>query len=108
MRKIYGIWFVRRMLPILALETAVIGAVALFMQGFIKYGHLINNTLYRWSHHPVSNMGSFWLEAFMHTELVMKALLAATVVVLGLLARDAFRTVRRMGGNFLATRRVTY
>lgn len=96
MRHVYGIWFVRKVLPGLALELGAFAAFAFFVQWFIKWGHILNNVLYRLSHHPIGRMGDFWLAALFNTEPVTILLVLASIVTAALFARDTIRVARNL------------
>ena len=104
MRKIYGMWFVRRVLPTLSVEAGLLVVIAVGAQGFIKWGHIVNNVLWRLSHHPVEKLGHFWLAALANTELATIMLGAGACVAAAFFVRDARRTMR----NFLLHSRVTF
>lgn len=103
MRHIYGIWFVRKVVPTLALETAALTFVALVAQMFTTWGHIANNAIYRWTHHPLSRMDDFWIEAFRNTDIAVKFLVLAGMVAAALLVRDTVRATR----NFFVPHRVS-
>ncbi len=107
MRRVYGMWFMRRVLPGLSLEMGVLALVVLGMQNFLKFGHIINNVLYRVSHHPVGKLGDFWLAAFANTEFITIAMLASGLVFGSLMIRDVVRATVRFRGNLLRPERVT-
>ena len=103
MRHVYGIWFVRKALPGLALEVAALAIFAIGAQWFIKWGHLVNNVIYRWTHQPIARMDDFWLEAIRNTELMTKLFLLAALTVFAFFVRDAVRAAR----NFFIPHRVS-
>src|SRR3989344_2083114 len=103
MRHVYGIWFVRKVLPGLALEAGALAVFAVGVQGFVKWGHLVNNLIYRWTHHPIWRMDDFWLEAFRNTELTTKLIVLAAAVAIVFMVRDAIRAAR----NFFIPHRVS-
>lgn len=103
MRHIYGIWFVRKVLPSLALEAGALAVFAIGMQWSVKWGHLVNNLIYRWTHHPIAKMDDFWLEALRNTELMTKLLVIAAITASVFLVRDALRAAR----NFFVPYRVS-
>lgn len=107
MRNIYSIWFVRKVLPGLSIEVGVLAAFAFVAQNFIKFGHIVNNLLFRVSHQPALKLVDFWLAAFSNTELMTKLMLVGAIAVGVFIVRDAIRTTRRFTGNFFAVSRVT-
>ena len=107
MRKIYGIWFMRMVFPVLAAELILLSALVVGVQSYMSFNHIAGNITYRVTHHPISMLWYFSVEALANTELVTKLLLLGAALVGVFIARDAMRLARQFRGNFLRVPRVT-
>ncbi|MEK7150762.1 MAG: hypothetical protein AAB783_01020 [Patescibacteria group bacterium] len=106
MRKVYGIWLVRSMLPLLVAEFVVLATIAVGVQSYMSFENVMSNIVYRTTHHPVGMMWGYVVNAVTNTEFVAKVLLFGALFVGVFIARDAVRVARRLGSNFLRFRRV--
>ncbi len=107
MNKIYGIWFVQRVLPVLSLEATVLVSAVWFAQNFMKFGHIVNNVIWRLNHHPAAKLADFGVATLFNTEFMLLAVLIGAVAAGSLMARDVTRLTRGLSGNFSTGRRVT-
>lgn len=94
MRRVKTIWFTRRVLPLLLLETT---AVWFAMQNIAEYV-FVNNVLqnaivHTFSRSPIM-MLEFFFRAFLNTEVLVQMFVLASLVVGIFIARDALRTIR--------------
>ncbi len=106
MKKIYTIWFIRYVLPILSLELIVLSAIIMRVQSLVSFRHVFYNATGRALQHSFSSFGLFWFEAVSNAEVVTLVLLAVGLVVGWFVARDAMRVSKQFRGNFLRVRRV--
>lgn len=107
MRKIYGIWFFRRVLPIMCGEILLFTGLIVGAQGYISFGRVMDNATGRMSGHPLPSIGRFWMEAFFNTELATLVFVAGLAVLGTFVARDVLRLSKKMRGNFLRLPRVS-
>lgn len=107
MKKIYTIWFLRYVLPILSVELIVLSAIVIGIRSQVFVGHVLNNITVRALHYPLASFGRFWVATISNMEIITQVLLAAGFVVSWFVARDALRVSRQFRGNFLRIRRVS-
>ena len=106
MRRIYTIWFVRRVLPIVAAELIIFVSAIIGAKSYVSFGDVLNNAVTRATHYPLGASGNFWLAAFAHTEWLALLFMGAALVLGGMLARNVVQASRMLKGNFLRFRRV--
>lgn len=106
MRKVYGIWFARRVLPFLCLEIGVFSAVFFSIQTSVSFGHVMNNAVVRATQYPLSSFGYFWYDALFNAELLTLVMVAGAAFVGSLMFRDTLRFTKKMRGNFFRFPRV--
>jgi len=91
MRRIWGIWFVRRVLPWLVLEVA---AAALVLQKFAEYV-FVNRVFHNATLHTINrspfDIFSFFTNAFFNTEFIVQALLISSLAVGLLFVKQLFK-----------------
>lgn len=107
MRRVYGIWFVRGVLPLFAAEVVVLTAIVFGAKSYISFEHIMNNAVYRITHHPTVMVWGYIVDAFTNAEFVSLVFLLGAVLVGAFIVRDTLRSVRYVGGNFFRFRRVT-
>lgn len=94
MRRVKTIWFIRRVLPLLLLETtAVWFAVQNIAEHVFVNNVLQNAVIHTFSRSPVM-MLEFFFRAFLNTEVLVQMFVLASIVVGTFIARDALRTIR--------------
>ena len=94
MRRIKMIWFIRRVLPLLLLETtAVWFAVQNIAEHVFVNNVLQNAVVHTFSRSPVMII-EFFFRAFLNTETLVQLFILASLVVGTFIARDALRTIR--------------
>jgi len=94
MRRIRIIWFTRRVLPLLVLETAAVALIARQLAESIFFNHVLQNAIvHTFSHSPVMIL-DFFFRAFISTESIVQILMLGSLLVASLFARDTFRTLR--------------
>ncbi|TSC79286.1 MAG: hypothetical protein G01um101429_521 [Parcubacteria group bacterium Gr01-1014_29] len=88
------IWFIRRVLPLLLLETtAVWFAVQNIAEHVFVNNVLQNAVVHTFSRSPVMII-EFFFRAFLNTETLVQLFILASLVVGTFIARDALRTIR--------------
>jgi hypothetical protein len=107
MRRVYGIWFVRRVLPILALEVATLVFVITAVQSYMSFGEFFRNALERSTSKPLSNALWYWADMMVHTEHMIKLFMMGALAASWLVVRDTMRITRQVRSNFLGVRRVS-
>lgn len=96
MRRVRVIWFVRRVLPLLVLETAVVALIARQLAESIFFNQVLQNAIvHTFAHSPVM-MAGFFFRAFLNTDIMVQLLVAGSLLVGMLFMRDAFRTFRAL------------
>lgn len=94
MRRVRVIWFARRVLPLLVLETVAVALVVQQLATNVFVNHVLQNAIiHTFSRSPVM-MADFFFRAFLNTETLVQMLVLGSLVVGMLLARDAARTFR--------------
>lgn len=94
MRRIHIIWFTRRVLPLLVLETAAAGFIARQLAEYIFFNHVLQNAVvHTFSRSPIMIV-DFFFRALLHTDIAVQFLLAVSVFMIILFLRDAARTIR--------------
>lgn len=94
MRRVRVIWFVRRVLPLLILETAAVALVVRQLAQSIFFNHVLQNAVvHTFSRSPVTIV-DFFFRAFLNTESAIQLLVLGSILVGMLFARDALRTLR--------------
>ncbi|MEK7649727.1 MAG: hypothetical protein AAB367_02085 [Patescibacteria group bacterium] len=107
MRRVYGIWFVRRVLPILALEVATLVFVISAVQSYMSFGEFFRNAFDRSTGRPLGNSLWYWADMMMNTEHMIKLFMVGAGAAGWLVVRDTMRVSRQVRSNFFATRRVS-
>ncbi len=107
MRRVYGIWFVRRVLPILALEVATLVFVVSAVQSYMSFGEFFRNAIERSTSRSLGSALWYWTDMMMHTEHMIKLFMVGAAAAGWLVVRDTMRVTRQMRGNFLTARRVS-
>ncbi|TSC70049.1 MAG: hypothetical protein G01um101470_900 [Parcubacteria group bacterium Gr01-1014_70] len=94
MRKVRIIWFVRRVLPLLLLETVAVGFIVRQLAASVFFNQVLQNAIvHTFSRSPVM-MADFFFRAFLNTDIAVQLLIAGSVLMGMLFLRDAGRTLR--------------
>jgi len=94
MRRVRVIWFMRRVLPLLVLETVVVAIIARQLAESIFFNQVLQNAIiHTFARSPVM-MADFFFRAFLNTDTIVQLLVAGSLLVGMLFAWDAFRTFR--------------
>jgi len=107
MRRVYGIWFLRRVLPILALEVATLVFVISAVQSYMSFGEFFRNAIDRSTNRPLGSALWYWTDVIMQTEHMIKLFMVGAMAAGWLVVRDTMRISRQMRSNFLNVRRVS-
>ncbi|MEK7630685.1 MAG: hypothetical protein AAB417_01495 [Patescibacteria group bacterium] len=107
MGRVYGIWFARRVLPILALEVATLVFVITAVQSYMSFGEFFRNAMERSTGRPLANTLWYWADMMIQTEYMIKLFAVGAAAAGWLVVRDAMRVTRQMRSNFLGVRRVS-
>lgn len=109
MRRVRMIWFVRRALPWLILETAVVAVVALRVAEYVFVNKVLENAvLHTFARSPFMIV-PYFARAFLNTGLVEQILLAGSLTFAFLLVRDLMRSAQAFvlkRSNFSGMQRV--
>lgn len=92
MRRVWTIWFVRRVLPWLALEAAALWFVLAKMAEQIFVNKVLQNAVAHTFSRSPFEFPSFFIHAFLNTETLVQTLIIALLTASILLARDLART----------------
>lgn len=104
MHRVYGIWFVRRVLPRLLIEGAVAFIIVRELANRVFVNHVLSNAaLHTFARTPLEFVQYFG-RAFMNTESLTQILLAGSFILASLLVRDFLHTTRRFAVSDLGTR----
>ncbi|MDA1335226.1 MAG: hypothetical protein O2794_04460 [bacterium] len=95
MRRIYGIWFVRQVLPLFCLEVLVFSAIIVGAQSYMSFSNIMNNILVRMDNFSPMNFGNFIMNAFTNTEVVSLILFTGAFVVGSFIMKDTFKLSRK-------------
>ncbi|OGZ54071.1 MAG: hypothetical protein A3H64_00480 [Candidatus Ryanbacteria bacterium RIFCSPLOWO2_02_FULL_45_11c] len=96
MRRVRVIWFMRRVLPLLVLETLAVMLIARQLAESIFFNQVLQNAIvHTFTRSPVM-MADFFFRAFMNTDTIVQLLVAGSLLVGVLFAWDAFRTFRTL------------
>ena len=106
MRRIYFTWFLRRALPVLVAEMAVLVLIVGSIQSRISFWHVVNNALLRITQHPLQTFSYYVYEALYQSQLIEKLLILAVIGVAAFMLRDIARVSRSFRRNFLGAARV--
>ena len=94
MRRVHFIWFVRRALPVLALEAAVITLVVYKVADQVFVNNVLRNAaLHTFSRSPLM-LVSFLFRAFLNTEVMVQLFLIAFGIVGALFLKDIRRVLQ--------------
>ncbi|OGZ44499.1 MAG: hypothetical protein A2719_05245 [Candidatus Ryanbacteria bacterium RIFCSPHIGHO2_01_FULL_45_22] len=94
MRRVHVIWFTRRVLPLLVLETAAVTLIVRQLAESIFFNHVLQNAIvHTFSRSPVM-MIDFFFRAFIGTESAVQFLMLGSLLIALLFARDALRAIR--------------
>ena len=86
LRKIYRVWFVRRLVPILLIEIAVLSALLYGLAHIVFVERIFANAITVLFREP-SGIASFAVSAFLHAPVAAKLFTVALVVLVALLIR---------------------
>ena len=94
MRRVYGIWFVKKALPWLALEGVAVYIVLQQLAEHVFVNHVLANAaLHTFARTPIA-FAQYFMQALLNTDMVVQILIALSAVCLVLLARQMSRLVR--------------
>jgi hypothetical protein len=98
MRRVYVAWFMREMLPKLTLQVLTLGLVLSAIHEFVATKSVFGNA---WTalKAGVPSFAAYLTVAVGHTDTLAQILTVASLMLLGLLARDAVKATRRMKGS---------
>ncbi|GEM_PF-2668643 len=100
MRRIKFIWLFRRVLPRLAAESAAAASVLYIIAGQVFVNQVLQNAvLHTFDRSPIM-LANFFFRAFIHTDILVQALVVTSLVAGALLVRDAARTLRQTFPTF--------
>lgn len=94
MRRVRFIWFMRRMLPFLIIETVAVAFVVRQLAESVFFNHVLQNAILHTFTRSPFMIVDFFFRAFLHTEGLVQILFLASLLVAVLLARDTLRIVR--------------
>ena len=94
MRRVRVIWFMRRVLPLLVLETVVVAIIARQLAESIFFNQVLQNAIIHTFARSPAMMADFFFRAFLNTDTIVQLLVAGSLLVGMLFAWDAFRTFR--------------
>ncbi len=106
MRRVYGMWLVRRVLPILVLEIATIVFIVSAVQGYMSFGGVFANMTERATDHSFISFMRYLSDILVNTDHMIKLFIVGAAASSWLIARDMANIMRHMRGNFLGASRV--
>jgi hypothetical protein len=106
MRRIYGIWFARRVMPFLAIELVVLGAIIICAQSRMSFHNIAANIQSRVTQHSVIFLWGYTIETLRNADFIAILVLIGIAGAGMFIVRDALRVARRFRGNFLRFGRV--
>ena len=107
MRRVYAIWFTKRVLPTITLELGIVTLAAVAIQSYMSFGLVFATTLERAGHYSPGKFGSYVVEAFYRAEWITTLLFLIMLVVGSLFLRDSARVSKDFGKNFFWASRVS-
>lgn len=99
-------WFVRRVLPILAGECALLWVFFLKAYGSVSWSDVGGNIMTRMTHYSLPSFGRYVMASFSQAELLTSALVLAVAIMSFFAARNIVRVSRELRRNFLRPSRV--
>ena len=94
MRRVRAIWFMRRVLPLLVLETVAVAFIVRQLAAYVFFNQVLQNAIaHTFTRSPVM-MADFFFRALLNTDLAVQILAAGSVLIGALLLRDTVRTLR--------------
>ena len=94
MRRVKTIWFMRRVLPLLLLETTAVWFAVQNIAEHVFVNNVLQNAIvHTFSRSPMMII-EFFFRAFLNTEVLIQMFILASLVVGAFIARDALRIIR--------------
>ncbi|TSC72906.1 MAG: hypothetical protein G01um101470_260 [Parcubacteria group bacterium Gr01-1014_70] len=90
------IWFVRRVLPLLLVESAAVAISTRELAESVFFNHVLQNAVVHTFSRSPASLADFFFQAFLNTEIVVQLLVAGSLLVGIFLMRDALRTLRTL------------
>lgn len=107
MRRIYFTWFVRKVLPVLAVELGVFALIIFTIQSYVSLKDIIETAILRTTHFSLVVIGKYVYESFLQSELIVKALFVGAIFMGIFAIRDTVRISKTLRRNFFGLSRVT-
>jgi hypothetical protein len=92
MKRVYGFWFLRSILPLFIIEFLAIGAGLYLVARFVFVSSVFQNALVSSSGRPLFIISYLW-GAFMRAGFPLQALIVILLGVLGFILRDVNRSL---------------
>jgi len=93
MRRVYAIWFFKKITSPFALELISFAALLLWMTVYVSLSNVLNNVPSISSPFPAAN---FFISAFYETEMIVKIILIGMLALLIFLMKDLRITILRL------------
>ena len=99
MRRVYGIWFVKRVLPRLVGETIVVYIAVTQIAAHVFINHVLANAvLHTFSRSPIT-IFNYFANALINSEVLVQTMLMSSVVLAGFMLRDIVRASRLLSSH---------
>jgi xanthine/uracil permease len=107
MRRVYSIWFMKRVFPWLVAEVTVLATIVFGALSYLSFGHILNNAVIRAKYYSTSSFADFIMSAFTNADIMTLFMVGGVAFVGVLMMKDTFKLCSRaLRSNFLQTPRV--
>ncbi len=92
MKRVYGFWFLRSIIPLFIIEFLAIGAGLYFVARVVFVSSVVENAVIASFGKPLHLIAYLW-NAFLHAGILVQGLVAILLVALGFILRDVNRSL---------------
>lgn len=92
MKRVYGFWFLRSMIPLLVIEFLGIICALYFFARFVFIGQVVNSALIVSLGNPY-RFAMYFLSAFLNARHIVQALIILLLAVLAFILRDVNKSI---------------
>lgn len=94
MRRVYGIWFLRRVAPWIGVEILALSVFIFYINMNVALTSVIGNTITHTLANSTFSLVDFVYSAYMYTETTVQLALAGFMVVVFVLSRSCFQGLK--------------
>lgn len=107
MRKVYGVWLIRHVLPLIMFEAAFLAFMLSLTKVYMSLGVVMERAMDRALNYPLGNFFAYLASAFEQTEMLGILMLAGFTCAVFFFTRDVARFSVRLAGNLMRRPSVT-